>query len=88
MDGWRGTVATTGIFTAAAVTDWLDGYIARKVPTLNFLYFLSLSLFPFGTLNVGSISGFQLNLFINTKSLTCYADENEIYIWCLFRSSS
>ncbi|ESW11078.1 hypothetical protein PHAVU_008G000300 [Phaseolus vulgaris] len=31
MDGWRGTVATTGIFTAAAVTDWLDGYIARKM---------------------------------------------------------
>ncbi|RDX66946.1 CDP-diacylglycerol--glycerol-3-phosphate 3-phosphatidyltransferase 1, chloroplastic, partial [Mucuna pruriens] len=31
MDGWRGTVVTTSIFTAAAVTDWLDGYIARKM---------------------------------------------------------
>jgi len=41
MDGWRGTVVTTSIFTAAAVTDWLDGYIARKVPTLNFSYSLS-----------------------------------------------
>ncbi|XP_061339876.1 CDP-diacylglycerol--glycerol-3-phosphate 3-phosphatidyltransferase 1, chloroplastic-like [Gastrolobium bilobum] len=31
MDGWRGTAATTSIFAAAAVTDWLDGYIARKM---------------------------------------------------------
>ncbi|KAL2329425.1 hypothetical protein Fmac_017006 [Flemingia macrophylla] len=31
MDGWRGTVVTTSIFTIAAVTDWLDGYIARKM---------------------------------------------------------
>jgi CDP-diacylglycerol---glycerol-3-phosphate 3-phosphatidyltransferase len=31
MDGWQGTAVTTCIFTAAAITDWLDGYIARKV---------------------------------------------------------
>lgn len=31
MDGWQGTAVTTCIFTAAAITDWLDGYIARKM---------------------------------------------------------
>ncbi|CAL0320674.1 unnamed protein product [Lupinus luteus] len=31
VDGWHGTAATTAIFIAAAVTDWLDGYIARKM---------------------------------------------------------
>ncbi|KAI5431942.1 CDP-diacylglycerol-glycerol-3-phosphate 3-phosphatidyltransferase [Lathyrus oleraceus] len=31
MDGWQGTAITTSIFTAAAITDWLDGYIARKM---------------------------------------------------------
>uniref|UniRef100_A0A0E0KC70 CDP-diacylglycerol--glycerol-3-phosphate 3-phosphatidyltransferase n=1 Tax=Oryza punctata TaxID=4537 RepID=A0A0E0KC70_ORYPU len=31
MEGPRAATATTGIFLAAAVTDWLDGYIARKM---------------------------------------------------------
>lgn len=31
MNGWWATTATTSIFLAAAFTDWLDGYIARKV---------------------------------------------------------
>ena len=31
MDSRWGTTATTTIFVAAAITDWLDGYIARKV---------------------------------------------------------
>nr|CAD1841971.1 unnamed protein product [Ananas comosus var. bracteatus] len=31
MDGRWATIATTSIFLAAAITDWLDGYIARKM---------------------------------------------------------
>ncbi|KAE9589299.1 hypothetical protein Lal_00000190 [Lupinus albus] len=31
VDSWHGTAATTIIFIAAAVTDWFDGYIARKM---------------------------------------------------------
>lgn len=40
MDSWWGTTATTSIFIAAAITDWLDGYIARKVFSLFTLQFL------------------------------------------------
>ncbi|CAN6934797.1 unnamed protein product [Brassica oleracea] len=34
VDCWWGRTATTSIFVAAAVTDWLDGYIARYVVVL------------------------------------------------------
>ncbi|KAI3721342.1 hypothetical protein L2E82_32351 [Cichorium intybus] len=31
MNSRLGTTATTGIFLAAAITDWLDGYLARRM---------------------------------------------------------
>ncbi|WZZ35393.1 hypothetical protein YC2023_018794 [Brassica napus] len=30
VDCWWGTTATTSNFVAEAITDWLDGYLARK----------------------------------------------------------
>ncbi|CAN6471065.1 unnamed protein product [Victoria cruziana] len=31
LDRWWASTATTGIFLTAAATDWLDGYLARKM---------------------------------------------------------
>jgi hypothetical protein len=63
MDGWQGTTVTTSIFTAAAVTDWLDGYIARKV-TNQLIQILSLPLPTFQS----SIQHFSLALQMKLKS--------------------
>jgi CDP-diacylglycerol---glycerol-3-phosphate 3-phosphatidyltransferase len=39
MEGPWAATATTGIFLAAAITDWLDGYIARKVCAVRILFY-------------------------------------------------
>lgn len=52
MNSRWGTTATTGIFIAAAITDWLDGYIARKVCNVFFLKLWSLNKKSDGTLCV------------------------------------
>jgi CDP-diacylglycerol--glycerol-3-phosphate 3-phosphatidyltransferase len=31
LPGWWARVLTTGVFVAAAITDWLDGYLARRL---------------------------------------------------------
>lgn len=31
VNSWWGAAATTSLFVAAAITDWLDGYLARKM---------------------------------------------------------
>jgi cardiolipin synthase len=35
MTGWQKNVTATALFTAAAVTDWLDGYLARKLNQMS-----------------------------------------------------
>jgi cardiolipin synthase (CMP-forming) len=35
LTGWQKNVTATALFTAAAVTDWLDGYLARKLNQMS-----------------------------------------------------
>ena len=58
-------MATTSIFVAAAATDWLDGYIARRV--CNPLY--SRLLF--------SLAGIPFKLVIRHSSLVCKVDMSD-----------
>lgn len=74
VDSWWGTTATTSIFITAAITDWLDGYLARKVYS-----------FP-SALNLKE----TYCLFYNksTEPVQWLPDEIRLCIWCIFRSCS
>lgn len=67
MDGWWATTATTSIFIAAAITDWLDGYIARKVRTGIYLSYCSWTVFNYFFI--------QIN-----KALMCYLMQSNVTI--------
>ena len=88
VDSWWGTTATTSIFIAAAITDWLDGYLARKVD-----YF---SVFPIveGQLmfEVQRCREYETCIINFADCLSCFywlfSDEIRIRIWGVFRPGS
>ncbi|CAL0308230.1 unnamed protein product [Lupinus luteus] len=73
MDGWRGTDGCTSIFMVAALTDWLDGYLAHKM-NLNstfgaFLDPVAYKLMVAATLVLLCTKPLQLPLFSLTPQL-------------------